>query len=92
MATKTVAETVFERVRGLIVERLGIEEETVVSGASLINDLGADSLDFLELIVMMEDEFGTDSTPLEISYEDAEKIHTVQDAVDYLKGVEDEAA
>ena len=86
--------TVFERIRGLIVEQLGVEEEQVVPAASFVDDLNADSLDLVELIMSMEEEFSEGSTAIEISDEDAEKIVTVQDAVDYLKdlGVEDESA
>ena len=85
--------TVFERVRGLIVEQLGAEEGQVVPSASFVDDLNADSLDLVELIMSMEEEFSKDGRTLEISDEDAEKIVTVQDAVDYLKdlGVEDAA-
>ncbi len=84
--------SVFERVRKLIVEQLGAEEDQVVPNASFVDDLNADSLDLVELIMSMEEEFSKDGTTLEISDEDAEKIVTVQDAVDYLKdlGVEDE--
>lgn len=83
---------VFERIRKLIVEQLGVEESQVVSSASFVDDLNADSLDLVELIMSMEEEFGNDGTTFEISDEDAEKIVTVRDAVDYLKdrGVEDE--
>ena len=86
--------TVFERIRGLIVEQLGVEEDQVVPTASFVDDLNADSLDLVELIMSMEEEFSEGSTTVEISDEDAEKIVTVQDAVDYLKdlGVEDESA
>lgn len=86
--------TVFERIRGLIVEQLGVEENEVVPTASFVDDLNADSLDLVELIMSMEEEFSEGSTTMEISDEDAEKIVTVQDAVDYLKdtGVEDESA
>ena len=85
--------TVFERVRKLIVEQLGAEEGHVVPTASFVDDLNADSLDLVELIMSMEEEFGKDGRTLEISDEDAEKIVTVQDAVDYLKdlGIEDES-
>ena len=85
--------TVFERVRKLIVEQLGVEEDQVVPNASFVDDLNADSLDLVELIMSMEEEFTKDGTTLEISDEDAEKIVTVQDAVDYLKdkGIEDES-
>ena len=84
--------TVYERVRKIIVEQLGVEEEEVVPTASFVDDLNADSLDLVELIMTMEEEFGTEDQPVEISDEDAEKIVTVQDAVDYIKdrGIEDE--
>lgn len=84
--------TVFERVRSLIVEQLGVDESQVTSNASFVDDLNADSLDLVELIMSIEEEFGGDDAGLEISDEDAEKIQTVQDAVDYLhdQGVEDE--
>ena len=83
--------TVFEKVRGLIVEQLGVDEDQVVPSASFVDDLNADSLDLVELIMSMEEEFSKDGATLEISDEDAEKIVTVQDAVDYLKdlGIED---
>lgn len=86
--------TVFERVRKIIVEQLGVEDGQVVPSASFVDDLNADSLDLVELIMSMEEEFSKDGKELEISDEDAEKIVTVQDAVDYLKdlGIEDEEA
>jgi acyl carrier protein len=77
--------TVFERVRGLIVEQLGVEEDQVTMNASFVDDLNADSLDLVELIMSIEEEFAEESSELEISDEDAEKIQTVQDAIDYLK-------
>ncbi len=77
--------TVYERIRGLIVEQLGVEEDEVTASASFVDDLNADSLDLVELIMSMEEEFGGDVEGLEISDEDAEKIQSVQDAVDYLK-------
>jgi acyl carrier protein len=80
--------TVFERVRKIIVEQLGVEEEEVVPTASFVDDLNADSLDLVELIMTMEEEFGSEDNPVEISDEDAEKIVTVQDAVDYLKDLD----
>jgi len=84
--------TTFERVRRLIVEQLGVDEDQVTPSASFVDDLNADSLDLVELIMSMEEEFSKDGATLEISDEDAEKIVTVQDAVDYLKdlGIEDE--
>jgi transcription antitermination factor NusB/acyl carrier protein len=83
--------TVFERVRAIVVEQLGVEEDEVVPNASFVDDLNADSLDLVELIMSLEEEFSGDAGELEISDEDAEKIATVQDAVDYLKdhGIED---
>ena len=83
--------TVFERVRAIVVEQLGVEEDEVTPAASFVDDLNADSLDLVELIMSLEEEFTSDVGDLEISDEDAEKIATVQDAVDYLKdhGVED---
>ena len=85
--------TVFERVRKIIVDQLGVDEEQVVPNASFVDDLNADSLDLVELIMSMEEEFSKDGAALEISDEDAEKILTVQDAIDYLKdlGIEDKA-
>ena len=83
--------TVFERVRAIVMEQLGVDEEEVVIGASFVDDLNADSLDLVELIMSLEEGFAGDTDGLEIPDEDAEKIQTVQDAVDYLKdhGVED---
>jgi len=68
------------RVKKLIVEQLGVDEEQVVPSASFTDDLGADSLDLVELIMSLEEESG-----IEIPDEDAEKIVTVGDAVNYLK-------
>ena len=83
--------TVYERVRSLIVDQLGVEEEQVVANASFVDDLNADSLDLVELIMSIEEEFSKDGAPVEISDEDAEKIQTVQDAIDFIHdaGVED---
>ncbi|GBD23236.1 Acyl carrier protein [bacterium HR29] len=82
--------TVFERVRAIVCEQLGVDEDQVTPTTSFVEDLNADSLDLVELIMALEEEFG-DEAQIEISDEDAEKIVTVQDAVDYLKehGVED---
>jgi acyl carrier protein len=84
--------TVYERVRKIIVEQLGVEEEEVVPTASFVDDLNADSLDLVELIMTMEEEFSSGDRTVEISDEDAEKIVTVQDAVDYIKdrGIDDD--
>ena len=83
--------TVYERVQKIIVDQLGVDDEQVVPAASFVDDLNADSLDLGELIMALEEEFSKDGKALEISDEDAEKIVTVQDAIDYLKdlGIED---
>ncbi|MBT9258452.1 MAG: acyl carrier protein [Clostridiales bacterium] len=75
-----MADETFERVKAIIVEQLNVDESQVHEGASFIDDLGADSLDIVELIMSLEDEF-----ELEIPDEDAEKIVTVGDAVRYIK-------
>ncbi|MDP2936376.1 MAG: acyl carrier protein [Dehalococcoidia bacterium] len=84
--------SVFERVKRIVMEQLGVEADEVVPTASFIDDLNADSLDLVELIMSLEEEFSTPEKPIEISDEDAEKIIGVQDAVDYIKdlGIEDE--
>jgi len=69
-----------ERVKSIIVEQLGVDADEVTLDASFVEDLGADSLDTVELIMAIEEEFG-----LEISDEDAEKIRKVRDAVDYIQ-------
>ncbi len=83
--------TIFERVKKIIMEQLGVEEAEVVPTANFIDDLGADSLDLVELIMSLEEEFSDSSRKVEIPDEDAEKIVTVQDAVDYIRdqGVKD---
>ena len=84
--------TIFERVKKIIVDQLGAENEEVVPSANFVDDLGADSLDLVELIMSLEEEFSDSSQKVEIPDEDAEKIVTVQDAVDYIRdlGVQDE--
>ncbi len=83
--------TVYQRLKKIIVDQLGVEEEAVVPKASFVEDLNADSLDLVELIMSIEEEFSSTDKKLEIPDEDAEKIATVQDAIDYLKerGIED---
>ena len=78
--------TVLERVTKVAIDRLGVEEAQVTSAASFTEDLNADSLDLVELIMAMEEEFTTDENPIEISDEDAEGLKTVQDAVNFIKG------
>ena len=68
-----------KRVKEIIAEQLGVEESTVVPGASFMDDLGADSLDTVELVMALEEEFD-----IEIPDEDAEKIQTVNDAIEYI--------
>ena len=71
---------VFERVKRIVVDRLGVDESEVTLDASFKDDLGADSLDVVELVMELEDEFD-----MEISDEDAEKISTVGEVVEYIK-------
>ena len=78
--------TVFDRVKKIIVEQLGVDEKEVVATASFVDDLGADSLDLVELIMSLEETFSKPDKTIEIPDEDAEKIITLQDAVDYIKG------
>jgi len=84
--------TVFERVKRIVVEQLGVDDKEVVPSANFVDDLGADSLDLVELIMSLEEEFSNPSRKVEIPDEDAQKIITVQDVIDYLKdlGVEDD--
>ena len=70
----------FDKVKEFVIDKLGVEEEKIVSAASFVDDLGADSLDTVELIMQLEEEFG-----IEIPDEDAETITTVQAAVDYIE-------
>lgn len=72
--------TIEKRVKKIVVEQLGVKEESVTPEASFVDDLGADSLDTVELVMALEEEFEA-----EIPDEDAEKIRTVQDAIDYIR-------
>jgi len=83
--------TIFERIKPIVVEQLGAEESEVVPTASFVEDLGADSLDLVELIMSLEEEFSNPSRKVEIPDEEAEKIITIEDAIVYLKdlGIED---
>ena len=72
--------SVEEKVKEIIVDQLGVDDKQVTTSASFIDDLGADSLDTVELVMALEEEFD-----IEIPDEDAEKIVMVQDAIDYIK-------
>ncbi len=80
--------TIFERLKKIVVDQLGVEEEVVIPSASFVDDLGADSLDLVELMMALEEEFSNPSQKIEIPDEDAEKMVTIRDAVDYLKDLE----
>ena len=73
-------EDIAERVVSIISDQLDVEKDKVTPASSFINDLGADSLDIVELVMELEDQFG-----MQIPDEDAEKIRTVQEAIDYIK-------
>ncbi len=83
--------TIFERIKKIVVEQLGVDEADVVPTASFVEDLGADSLDLVELMMSLEEEFSGESRKVEIPDEAAERILTIQDAVDYIRdqGMED---
>ncbi len=84
--------TIFERLRKIIVEQLGVAEGEVTPEASFADDLNADPLDLVELITAVEEEFSIPENRLEITDEEIERIQTVQDVIEYLydHGVEDE--
>lgn len=75
---------IIDRIQAVVSDKLGVDSSEVVPDASFTNDLNADSLDLVDLIMAIEEEFSTDDVAVEISDEDAEKITTVQLAVDYL--------
>ncbi|MEK9150445.1 MAG: acyl carrier protein [Candidatus Desantisbacteria bacterium] len=75
-----MAEDVFERVKKIVIEQLGVNESQITEDASYIDDLGADSLDTVELVMALEEEFG-----LEIPDEDAERITTISQTVTYIE-------
>ena len=79
MAAGDKTKEITEKVKQIIAEQLGVEEAEVTPSASFIDDLGADSLDTVELVMALEENFD-----IEIPDEDAEKIRTVQDAIDYI--------
>jgi acyl carrier protein len=75
-----MAATVADRVKQIVVEQLGVNEEDITPQSSFVNDLGADSLDTVELVMALEEEFG-----IEIQDEEAEKITTIQQAIDFIE-------
>ena len=77
--------TVAERLKKVITEQLGVEPDQVVPGASFVQDLNADSLDLVELVMAIEEEFSNPYKKFEIPDEDMAKLKTVQEALDYLK-------
>ena len=83
---------IFEKIKAIVVEQLGVEESEVVPTASFVEDLGADSLDLVELILALEDAFSSGDKEVKIPDEVAEKIVTIQDAVNYIKeqGIKDD--
>jgi len=84
--------TVLDRVKSIVAEKLGVDESEITSSSSFTEDLNADSLDLVELIMAFEEEFSSSDVSVEISDEDAEGILNIQNAIDYLKtaGVEEE--
>ncbi len=83
--------TVYERIKTIVIDKLGVDDSDVKEGSSFTEDLNADSLDLVELIMAFEEEFTTAEVPVEISDDEAGKILTIQDAVSYIKehGVQD---
>jgi acyl carrier protein len=75
-----MAATVADRVKKIVVEQLGVKEEDITNESSFVDDLGADSLDTVELVMALEEEFG-----IEIQDEEAEKITTIQQAIDFIE-------
>ena len=84
--------TVYERLKKIIVEQLAVKEEEITLSSSFVDDLGADSLDLVEIMMAIEEEFSTPSLKIAIPDEAAEKIVTIEDAIDCLKnlGIKDD--
>jgi len=78
--------TVYDRVKTIVIDKLGVDESGVGEDSSFVENLNADSLDLVELIMAFEEEFSTDEKQVEISDDEAGNIGTIKDAVDYLKG------
>ena len=79
--------TIFERLKRVVMERLGVDEDQVVPTASFVQDLNADSIELIELVMSVEDEFSNSSHKIEIPDEELERLATVQDVVNYLRGL-----
>jgi acyl carrier protein len=84
--------TIYERVKGIVIEQLAVDDSEVTLATSFADDLNADSLDMVEIVMALEEEFSNEKKPFEIPDEDAPKLKTVQDIVNYIKeqGIEDE--
>ena len=78
--------TVYDHVKTIVIDKLGMDESEVGEDSSFVDNLNADSLDLVELIMAFEEEFSTDEKQVEISDDEAGNIGTIKDAVDYLKG------
>jgi len=78
--------TVYDRVKTIVIDKLGVDESEVGEDSSFVENLNADSLDLVELIMAFEEEFSTDEKQVEISDDEAGNIGTIKGAVDYLKG------
>ena len=76
--------TIFERLKGIIMERLGVDEDQIVPAARFIRDLNADSIELIELVMSIEDEFSSSSHKIVIPDEELERLATIQDVVSYL--------
>ncbi len=83
--------TILERIKKVTADQLGVNEDQVIPTANFVDDLGADSLDLVELIMSLEEEFSKTGAKFEIPDEDAEKLVTVKDVIDYLNehGIKD---
>jgi len=78
--------TVYDRVKTIVIDKLGVDESEVGEDSSFVDNLNADSLDLVELIMAFEEEFSTGEKQVEISDDEAGNIGTIKDAVNYLKG------
>jgi len=77
--------TTYDRVKAIVVDKLGVDENEVSESSSFVENLNADSLDLVELIMALEEEFSTEGKPMEISDDEAGELGTIKDVVTYLK-------